>query len=173
MSIAAESKRASAPACKTVGPIKNATQARQIRAALLEKAQQVELREKRLGDDPGFIIVSDDQGTIEGAKELAAKMEVAGVDDFFVFTRGKYTGHVSLGLYKSEPLAQERIDEVKAAGFNAELIPRGRKNFEYWIDLAVASNDEAREDVELTLAPLTPAIKATPMPCDDMVASAE
>lgn len=161
------------PSCRTVGPIKNATQAKQIQAALLKKAQHVELRETVMGEDPGYIILSPDALPMDAAKTLAADMTAAGVDDLFVFHRGKYKGHVSLGLYKSEPLAQERIGKVEAAGFTAKLIPRASKNSEYWLDMAIANNADALDSVAMTLAPLSPAIEASPLPCEKMVASTQ
>lgn len=123
-------------ACRTIGPIADSARAGALKAALLRNGSTALVREDTASVSHGFIIVSDDQGSIAAAKALAKKMQAAGLNDMFVFSRGANKGRVSLGLYKNTRMAQERVAEIEAAGFAADARPRRRDAARYWVDVA-------------------------------------
>ncbi len=123
-------------ACQTIGPIEDFARARRLRTAFAQTAQRVSLREESTPLQSGYIVASSHQGDVAGAKALAEQMRAAGLADMFVFGRGPYKGRVSLGLYNKESWAMDRVEEVQAAGFVAEALPRGREVTRYWVDVS-------------------------------------
>lgn len=140
-SVANETVEKSAPktltACRTIGPLDDEGRVAAVKAALQGHVGQLLVRQQVDSKKNGFVIVSNNQGSVAKAKVLAEKMRAAGVDDLFVFGRGPHKGRVSLGLYKGPKMAEERVREVQAAGFAAQAIPRESKTTRYFVDVEV------------------------------------
>jgi hypothetical protein len=155
----------SVAACQTIGPIGDSARAGELKQALRNVANSVSVREETTPTSSGFIVVSPDQGSVGEAKALAKRMRAAGVDDMFVFGRGPHKGRVSLGLYRKEGWATERIEEVQAAGFFAEALPRRGEVTRYWVDFV--SQSVLPPEAQVMLADL----KVAPAECETTLAS--
>ncbi|MBT8441475.1 MAG: efflux RND transporter periplasmic adaptor subunit [Gammaproteobacteria bacterium] len=125
--------------CKTIGPVADSGRADELKTALRDFAGGVRVREEVTPISGEFVVTSADQGSLGEAKALAKRMREAGLGDMFVFGRGPYKGRVSLGLYRKEAWAEERVKEVQAAGFFAETVPRHGSVTRYWIDFVSRS----------------------------------
>ncbi|MGI9341209.1 MAG: efflux RND transporter periplasmic adaptor subunit [Gammaproteobacteria bacterium] len=153
-------------ACRTIGPIGDGARARALQAALGANGNSASVREETTAMPNGFIIVSDDQGGVAEAKTLAENMQGAGLNDMFVFARGPHKGRVSLGLYRNEVMAHERVGEIASAGFAAEARPRQRDVTRYWVDVA-GERVELAKDAHGLLAELA----VTPVDCGRTLAA--
>jgi len=159
-------------ACRTIGPIDDADRAGALNVALADYVDDLAIRKESSPVKEGFIIVSPAQGSVAEAKGLAAEMEAAGLDDMFVFGRGRRAGRVSLGLYRKKPMAAERVAEIEAAGFSAELLPRSSSAVHYWIDVTGGQDFAgSRSTLPAAAQALLVDLEVTPTDCDPLLAS--
>jgi hypothetical protein len=126
-------------ACQTIGPIETLERAGELQKALRGVASSIRLREETTPTSGGFIVASAYQGSVNEAKALAEHMRDAGLGDMFVFGRGPHKSRISFGLYRNEKWAAERVKEVNAAGFFAEVLARGGEVTRYWVDFVSRS----------------------------------
>ncbi len=159
-------------ACQTIGPIDDFARARRLRTALTQGTARASLREETIAAKSGFIVASTQQGDIAGAKALAEQMQAAGLTDMFVFGRGPHTGRVSLGLYNKESWATDRVREVRAAGFTAELLPRSRATTRYWLEVSDSlTNAASRQELPASTRDLLAGVPIAKAECPRTLAS--
>ncbi len=157
-------------ACRTIGPLEDEARVNVVKAALQGHVGQLLVRQQVASKNAGFVIVSNDQGSVAEAKVLADKMRAAGVDDLFVFGKGPHKGRVSLGLYKGPKMAEERVREVEAFGFAATAIPRESKTTRYFVDVEVDRQASAA-DLPAAARELLAKDNATPTDCKRLIAA--
>ena len=104
-------------------------------ATLAGQATLSRLREESQGRIDSYLILAAPQSSLEESKDLTAKMEAAGFDDFHIFWRGLHKGRVSLGVYVNKVYAEERMTLLQGLGFESELVPRNQKPTHYWLDV--------------------------------------
>ncbi|MGI9341848.1 MAG: efflux RND transporter periplasmic adaptor subunit [Gammaproteobacteria bacterium] len=129
--------------CRTIGPLANESVADRLAAALEPGVAKLNRRATTATTKSSFMILSERQESITGAKALAEKMQTAGIDDLFVFGPGPKEGFVSLGLYRDESEAKNRQHVIAEQGFAAEIRERGSRSAQYWLDVELAG-DAAR-----------------------------
>ncbi len=166
----AEPKAPALAACRTIGPIDDESRVNAVKAALQGHVGQLLVRQQVSSKKTGFVIVSNNQGSVAKAKALAEKMRAAGVDDLFVFGKGPHKGRVSLGLYKGPIMAEERVREVQAFGFAAKAIPRESKSTRYFVDVEVDRQADA-VDLPADARALLAADSAAPTDCKRLLAA--
>lgn len=166
----AEPKAPAMAACRTIGPIDDESRVNEVKAALQGHVGQLLVRQQVASKNAGFVIVSNNQGSVAKAKALAEKMRAAGVDDLFVFGKGPHKGRVSLGLYKGPKMTEERVREVEAFGFAATAIPRESKTTRYFVDVEVDRQASAA-DLPAAARELLAKDNATPTDCKRLIAA--
>jgi len=105
------------------GPFDAEAAAKRRASELRSGGLEVALEQRSVLVQAGLRVVSEQLSSRAAAKALYERMWVAGFRDLYVVTRGKYEDRVALGLYKHERPARERVDEIAAKGFQAELQP--------------------------------------------------
>lgn len=130
-------------ACRTIGPLDDEARVTAVKEILRGHVSQLRVRQEVDSKQSGYVILSDNQGSVAKAKELAARMRAAGVDDLFVFGKGPHKGRVSLGLYRGPKMAEERVREVESFGFTAITMPRESKITRYLVDVEVGPEAQA------------------------------
>lgn len=166
----AEPKAPSLAACRTIGPLDDEDRVNAVKASLQGHVGQLLVRQQVDSKNAGFVIVSNNQGSVAEAKALAAKMRAAGVDDLFVFGRGPHKGRVSLGLYRGPKMAEERVREVQAFGFAAQAMPRESKTTRYFVDVEVGRRGN-RAELQADVRELLADNNAAPTDCKRLVAA--
>lgn len=74
----------------------------------------------------------------DSARAMAARIQAAGLGDFFVISEGERANGIALGRYRNRDGALRRQAEVRAAGFDAQLVGAGADGADWWIEVAAA-----------------------------------
>ncbi len=133
-------------ACARIGPWTVADEAQGIVERLRAQGVQAIYVAGAPGRITGYFALMPAAATLDEARALRAELARKGVTDVFLFTSGELTGAISLGLYNREINARDRVNEVAALGFTAEVRPRTRDDGGGWIE-AQAMDAEQRERV--------------------------
>ena len=148
-----------APTCARVGPLTpeaaSALTARmpvfvQLLSEVTEEVDEV---------DSYYVMIPPLPSRSAGLETLAA-LEAAGITDTWLFRRGPRRNAISLGVFRQRRIAERRLRNVAAKGFEARLVERTRRREVR--QLLVKNLDGG--DVALSL-PLPDGVTAVPQPC--------
>lgn len=123
--------------CLQIGPFLTQADLRRAVAALTPNAERIQFRETRVLANRGFWVFLPAQASREAALAAARELSSKGLRDYYVVTAGERENTISLGLFRDLSNAEQRRDQVRAAGLEPELQPRTDEIPNYWIDLAV------------------------------------
>lgn len=123
--------------CLQIGPFLTQADLRRAINALTPNAERIQFRETRVLANRGFWVFLPAQASREAALAAARELSSKGLRDYYVVTAGERENTISLGLFRDIANAEQRRDQVRAAGLEPELQPRTDEIPNYWIDLAV------------------------------------
>lgn len=123
--------------CLQIGPFLTQVDLRRAVNALTPNAERIQFRETRVLANRGFWVFLPAQPSREAALAAARELSSKGLRDYYVVTAGERENTISLGLFRDLANAEQRRDQVLAAGLAPELQPRTDEIPNYWIDLAV------------------------------------
>lgn len=125
------------PACMSVGPFGDITNAAKAAGILAAKGFAPQQRAEEAGTAAGYwAYVGGLKDEVE-ADRVRVSLERSGIRDALVMPPGADPGRrVSLGLFSDRAHADQRVAAVKKAGFKAEVAEHKLPQVVYWIDLA-------------------------------------
>jgi hypothetical protein len=125
------------PACMSVGPFGDITNAAKAAGILTAKGFAPQQRAEQAGTSSGYwVYVGGLKNDVE-ADRVRVELEHNGVKDALVMPATAEAGRrVSLGLFSDRAHAEQRAASVKRMGFKAEVSEHKLPQVVYWIDLA-------------------------------------
>jgi hypothetical protein len=122
--------------CRQIGPFLTQSDLRRAIAALTPVVDRIQFRESRAQANRGFWVFLPAQETREQALATARQLSASGLRDYYVVTAGDRENTISLGLFRDQPNAEARRDEVQGLGFAPLLQERIEEIPNYWIEFA-------------------------------------
>jgi cell division septation protein DedD len=127
-----------APRCTSVGPFRELAQAATAAAALRNAGYQPL---QRVGEGDvwiGYWVYLPAIATEQQANEILTKVRAAGIPDSYVIPNSDTGNLVSLGVFSEISGVGRRRDEVRALGFEPQVVDRTRRATVYWVDVTLA-----------------------------------
>lgn len=125
--------------CYSLGPFEGQPQVKSISAKLTDLGAYAVDRSEKLRVPIGYWVYLPKYDSWNEARRKVMELEEKGLKDIFIMGRGRMKNAVSLGLYKEEKGATERMDLVKKLGVTPKLETQYTVDERYWIDIDVAS----------------------------------
>lgn len=124
------------PACMSVGPFGDITNAAKAAGILTAKGFAPQQRAEEAGTSSGYwVYVGGLKDDVE-ADKVRVSLEKAGVKDALVMPPSGDAGRrISLGLFSDRAHADQRAASLKRMGFKAEVAEHKLPQVVYWIDL--------------------------------------
>lgn len=158
-----EAATAAAGRCTSVGPFRELSQAATA-AATLRSAGYQPLQRVAEGDVwIGYWVYIPAIPTEREANEILAKVRADGIADSYVIPNSDSGSLVSLGVFSEISGVSRRRDQVRALGFEPQVVDRTRRATVYWVDVTLAP-DQAL-DFE-SLQPPGRILRLEQRPCD-------
>lgn len=129
--------------CFSIGPFVAIDDVRRTSALLESALQRQQVREVRSSEVRGYRVYLPAFASRQQAMDAARGLQEKGLRDYYVVTAGEQENTVSLGLFRDLGNAQARREMVRGFGFEPRLEPREQELTRWWLDIAVAANDEA------------------------------
>jgi cell division septation protein DedD len=121
--------------CTSVGPFRELSQAATA-AANLRAAGYQPLQRVAEGDIwIGYWVYIQAIPTVAAANEILAKVREQGITDSYVIPNSDSGNLVSLGVFSEISGVSRRRDEVRALGFEPQVVDRTRRATVYWVDV--------------------------------------
>jgi cell division septation protein DedD len=121
--------------CTSVGPFRElsqaATAAANLRAAGYQPVQRVAEGDIWIG----YWVYIEAIPTVDEANAVLAKVRAQGITDSYVIPNSDSGNLVSLGVFSEISGVSRRRDEVRALGFEPQVVDRTRRATVYWIDV--------------------------------------
>jgi cell division septation protein DedD len=134
---AAEAAPPAAARCTSVGPFRELSQAATAAAALRAAGHQP-LQRVAEGDIwIGYWVYIPAIATEREANEILAKMRADGISDSYVIPNSDSGNLVSLGVFSEISGVSRRREQVRALGFEPQVVDRTRRATVYWIDISL------------------------------------
>lgn len=152
------------PVCFRVGPFTSQAAISQVLEPLQDFVIKTRARRETASQEAGYWVFLPATKTRTEALRAARRLSDAGVKDYYVVTAGAHENTVSLGLYRDKDNAMARLESLNRRGFDAQWEARLEQWPEYWLDVAVASDQT--EKLPRLLAEVAPESKAFAASCD-------
>lgn len=131
---------AAASRCTSVGPFRELSQAAAAAATLradgLQPLQRVAEGEIWIG----YWVYIAAIPTEQEAGEILAKIRAQGITDSYVIPNSDSGNLVSLGVFSEISGVSRRRDQVRALGFEPQVVDRTRRATVYWVDVTLAGD---------------------------------
>jgi cell division septation protein DedD len=125
--------------CTSVGPFRELSQAAAA-AASLRSAGYQPLQHVGEGDVwIGYWVYIPAIASEGEANEILAKVRAEGIADSYVIPNSDSGNLVSLGVFSEISGVSRRRDQLRALGFEPEVVDRTRRATVYWIDVTLAA----------------------------------
>jgi cell division septation protein DedD len=124
--------------CTSVGPFRELSQAATAAATLRNAGYQPI---QRVGEGDvwiGYWVYIPGIATEQEANEILAKVRAEGIADSYVIPNSDSGNLVSLGVFSEISGVGRRRDQVRALGFEPQVVDRTRRATVYWIDVTLA-----------------------------------
>jgi len=125
--------------CYSLGPFEGQSQVKSISAKLSDLGALANNRSEKLRVPIGYWVYLPKYGSWNEARRKVMELEEKGLKDIFIMGRGRMKNAVSLGLYKEEKGATERMKLVRGLGVEPQLETQYTVDERYWIDIDVAA----------------------------------
>lgn len=133
-----EATAAAAGRCTSVGPFRELSQAATA-AATLRGAGYQPLQRVAEGDVwIGYWVYIPAIPSEREANEILAKVRADGIADSYVIPNSDSGNLVSLGVFSEISGVSRRRDQVRALGFEPQVVDRTRRATVYWVDVTLA-----------------------------------
>jgi len=140
--LAAAQPSAAEPAarCTSVGPFRELAQAATA-AATLRSAGHQPLQRVAEGDVwIGYWVYIPAIATEQEANDVLAKVRAEGIADSYVIPNSDSGNLVSLGVFSEISGVSRRRDQVRALGFEPQVVDRTRRATVYWVDVTLEAD---------------------------------
>lgn len=128
-----QSREANSARCFSIGPLNSLLAQQRAEDRLRPTSLWVRSRQTTSDRDRGWWVYLP-AGSRSAALELTRRLTEAGLEDFFVVTRGDMENVVSVGLYENIDNARTRQRQVRAAGFEAQMEIRRESVPQFWVE---------------------------------------
>ncbi len=152
------------PVCFRTGPFASQAAINQVLEPLQDFVIKTRTRRETASQEAGYWVFLPATDTRAEALKAARRLSQAGVRDYYVVTAGAHENTVSLGLYRDKDNAMARLESLLQRGFDAQWEARLEQWPEYWLDVAVASDQADKLPQLLTEA--APTARAFAASCD-------
>jgi cell division septation protein DedD len=127
--------------CTSVGPFRELSQAATA-AATLRAAGHQPLQRVAEGDIwIGYWVYIQAIPTEADANDILAKVRAEGITDSYVIPNSDSGNLVSLGVFSEISGVSRRREQVRALGFEPQVVDRTRRATVYWVDVTVAPGE--------------------------------
>jgi cell division septation protein DedD len=151
--------------CTSVGPFRELSQAATA-AATLRSAGYQPLQRVAEGDVwIGYWVYIPAIPTEREAEEILAKVRAEGIADSYVIPNSDSGNLVSLGVFSEISGVSRRREQVRALGFEPEVVDRTRRATVYWVDVALVPGQALDFDA---LQPPGRIIRLEQRPCESV-----
>jgi len=137
-----ESKPSGKSICYALGPFDGLPQAKNISEKLRSLGAFTSERSVATESPMGFWVYLESSKSWKGAKEKVISLEKQGIKDMFIVGRGAMKNAISLGLYKNEDGAEDRVKQLKKMGEKPKIQTQYKQMDQYWIDIDVESGQD-------------------------------
>lgn len=127
--------------CFSIGPLPSLLAQQRTQDRLRPLTRRVRSRQTVSERDRGWWVYLP-AGSRSEALNLTRQLAEQGMEDFYVVTRGAMENVVSVGLFAQIDNARSRQDQMRQAGFNAQLEIQRESTPQFWVDY------QAEPDVE-------------------------
>ncbi len=142
--------------CYALGPFDGLAQAKNISEKLQDLGAYTAERSVTSESPIGYWVYLPSFKTWKDAKEKVVKLEGKGFKDMFIVGRGQMKNAVSLGLFKNEEGAKDRVTELKKIGEKPKIQTQFKQQDLYWIDIDVEpGKDQVVSTIEKIAQSLT------------------
>jgi hypothetical protein len=142
--------------CYALGPFDGLPQAKNISEKLQDLGAYTAERSVTSESPIGYWVYLPSYKTWKDAKEQVLKLEEKGYKDMFIVGRGAMKNAVSLGLFKNEDGAKERVAQLKKIGEKPKIQTQYKQLDQYWIDIDVEpGKDQVVSTIEKIAQSLT------------------
>jgi len=148
--------------CTSVGPFRELSQAATAAATLRGAGYQPV---QRVGEGDvwiGYWVYIPAIATESEANEILAKVRAEGIADSYVIPNSDSGNLVSLGVFSEISGVSRRRDQVRALGFEPQVVDRTRRATVYWVDVTLAPDQTLDFD---SLQPPGRIIRLEQRPC--------
>lgn len=128
--------------CYALGPFDGKPQARNIAEKLQDLGAFTSERTETSESPMGYWVYLESFDSWKQAREKVVSLEIEGLKDMFIVGRGPMKNAVSLGLYKNEDGANERIARLKKLGEQPKIQTQYKQTDQYWIDIDIDPNEK-------------------------------
>ena len=125
--------------CYSLGPFEGQAQVRSISAKLSDLGAIANDRSEKLRVPIGYWVYLPKYESWNEARRKVMELEEKGLKDIFIMGRGRMKNAVSLGLYKEEKGANDRMKLVRDLGVEPKLETQYTVDERYWIDIDIAA----------------------------------
>ncbi|HEY5602836.1 MAG TPA: hypothetical protein VIM41_06995 [Gammaproteobacteria bacterium] len=144
------------PICYALGPFDGLPQAKNIAEKLQNLGAFTSERLTTAESPMGFWVYLENSDSWKDAKQKVVSLEKRGIKDMFIVGRGAMKNAISLGLYKNETSAQDRVKQLKKLNEQAKIQIQHKQTDQYWIDIDVeAGQDQVVTTIEKIAQSLT------------------
>ena len=126
--------------CTSVGPFRELSQAATAAAALRTSGYQPLQRVAEGEIWIGYWVYIGAIATEAEANTILARMRAEGITDSYVIPNSDSGNLVSLGVFSEISGVGRRRDQVRALGFEPQVVDRTRRATVYWIDVTLAQD---------------------------------
>lgn len=132
-------KRVPAPSgkCLRLGPFETRNDLHQASEALQPEVAGLQSSRKDVTNTTGWRVYLPAVGNYDKAIAAARRLAAKGVNDYYVVTAGERENSVSLGLFRQEANAHQRLRHIRKLGFDPELAQRRHTVAQYWLQIAL------------------------------------
>lgn len=127
--------------CFSIGPLHSLLSQQRAKDRLRSSAMKIRGRQTLSQRDRGWWVFLT-AGSRSDALDLTRELTEAGLEDFFVVTRGEMENVVSVGLFEDVENARSRLSAVRSAGFNAQMEIRRESTPQFWVDYQAGHEDD-------------------------------
>lgn len=133
------------PVCLQLGPFQTPADVRRALNVLQPHVGYAQPREARATRLRGYRVFLPALPSREEALSAARALNARGMRDYYVVTAGAEENTVSLGVFRELTNAEQRRDAVRVLGFEPRLEPRTEEVSQWFLDIAIAEDEDWRE----------------------------
>jgi len=134
--------------CYSLGPFDGLPQAKNISEKLQDLGAFTSERSSTMDTPMGYWVYLPSFGSWKEAKAKINELEKKGLTDLFIVGRGAMKNAVSLGLFKNQDSAKDRVNSLKKMGEKPKIETQFKQQDQYWIDIDI---DPGKDQVVATI----------------------
>jgi len=123
--------------CYALGPFDGLPQAKNISEKLQDLGAFTSERSATIDTPMGYWVYLPSFGSWKEAKGKISDLEKKGLTDLFIVGRGTMKNAVSLGLFKNQDSAKDRVAFLQKLGEKPKIETQFKQQDQYWIDIDI------------------------------------